>query len=72
MSSEEAPNSVVVSHSIAKSHASGLMMRAQSIRLVAALASIFMKPSVVRLTSARPLAVKENLLTEATAGNGKV
>ena len=63
MSSEEAPNSIAMPHSMIRLPASGPMMWTPSTRSVVLSARIFTKPSVVRLTLARPFAVNGNLPT---------
>src|SRR5262245_34161964 len=60
MSSAAAPNSIATAASAIMLPASGPMMWTPSTRSVLASARIFTKPSVCRLTLARPLAVNGN------------
>src|ERR1700685_322704 len=63
MSSDEAPNSMAMAASPIMLPASGPRMCTPSTLSVLASARIFTKPSVVRFTLARALAVKGNLPT---------
>ena len=63
MSSADAPNSIATAASAIMFAGLGPTMWTPSTRSVAASARIFTKPSVVRLTLARPLAVNGNLPT---------